>query len=575
MTAFAQLVALTVKSSLVVGIGLALAQSWRGRSAALRHWILTSAVLCAALIPVLGPIVPPWPLSVGGMPPPNRWERPSPPVAESTTGLRRPNGQPRAADSASPSRDGQSALTEAGLASRLAAAIVEHSQALVAIWMSGAALNLLILAVGLGRLKRIASGASPLLDGIWPHAAARLARVFRIRRSVRLLLTDHPALLVTWGFLRPRIALPRHALQWSENRIDAVLAHELAHVERHDWGIQIVAEVLRAIYWFNPLVWVVCNRLRQESEQASDDAVLNQGITGSDYAGHLLDLARALTCSKDRIWLPAAAVARPSSLERRIRAMLNTRTSRTPASRSVRLFTLAAAAFFAIALAAAQGAFSTFSGTVFDETNGFIPGATLMLTNPQNHSKYEVVTDRTGHFEFVGLPPGDYELETKVMGFAALRGTVSLRGQNAQRELVLQVGTLQETITVSGPGTKPWPARTPDSRRAARRPDPTCTGVPPGGMGGNIRAPHKLFDVKPSYPPQLYQAGIGGTVELQARIDTEGRVSSVEVLSPAHPDLNAAAMDAVRQWEFDSTILNCTKVEVPMTVKVTFAPAGW
>jgi len=365
--------------------------------------------------------------------------------------------------------------------------------------------------------------------------------------------------------------LPRHALQWSENRIDAVLAHELAHVERCDWGIQIVAEVLRAIYWFNPLVWVVCSRLRQESEQASDDAVLNQGMTGSEYAGHLLDLARALTRSKDRIWLPAAAVARPSSLERRIRAMLNARTSRTPTSRSLRLFTLAAATFFAIALAAAQGAFSTFSGTVFDETNGFIPGATLMLTNPQNHSKYEVVTDRTGHFEFVGLPPGDYELETKVMGFATLRGTVSLRGQNAQRDLVLQVGTLQETITVSGPGTKPWPARTPDSRRAARRPDPACTGVPPGGMGGNIRAPHKLFDVKPSYPPQLYKAGIGGTVVLQARIDTEGRVSSVEVLSPAHPDLNAAAMDAVRQWEFDSTILNCTKVEVPMTVSVTFA----
>ena len=72
------------------------------------------------------------------------------------------------------------------------------------------------------------------------------------------------------------------------------------------------------------------------------------------------------------------------------------------------------------------------------------------------------------------------------------------------------------------------------------------------------------------YPQQLSDANIGGTVVLQARIDTEGRISSVDVASPAHPDLDAAAIEAVRQWEFDSTILNCTKVEVRMRVTVNF-----
>ena len=157
------------------------------------------------------------------------------------------------------------------------------------------------------------------------------------------------------------------------------------------------------------------------------------------------------------------------------------------------------------------------------------------------------------------------------MGFATLRGTVTLRGENAQRDLVLKIGSLQETITVTGPGTRPWPPRSASSR-PPRRPDPTCTGVPAGGMGGNIRAPHKLVDVKPIYPQQLYEQNIGGTVVLQAQIDTEGRIGSVEVVTPAHPDLNAAAIEAVRQWEFDSTILNCSKIEVPMKVNVTFAP---
>jgi TonB family protein len=332
--------------------------------------------------------------------------------------------------------------------------------------------------------------------------------------------------------------------------------------------VHMLAEIVRAVYWFNPLVWLACRRLRQESEHATDDAVLNQGITGPDYAEHLLDLARVLA-ERRRTWVPAPAIARPSSLERRVRAMLNERNNHAPATPSARLATIAAVSCVTVALAAAQGTFSTFSGTVLDETNGFVPGATLILTNPQSRAKYEVISDQTGHFEFVGLPPGEYQLETKVMGFATLRGTLTLSGQNAQRDLVLQIGSLEETITVTG-GPSTSARRTSGSARLARRPDPTCDTALAGGMGGNIRAPHKLVDVKPYYPQQLHEANIGGTVVLQARIDTEGRVSAVEVVSPAHPDLNAAAIEAVRQWEFDSTILNCRKVEVAMKVTANF-----
>ena len=63
----------------------------------------------------------------------------------------------------------------------------------------------------------------------------------------------------------------------------------------------MVAEIARAGYWFNPVIWIACRRLRQESEQATDDMVLHAGIDGSDYAAHLLDLARAF--SRHRPWL--------------------------------------------------------------------------------------------------------------------------------------------------------------------------------------------------------------------------------------------------------------------------------
>ncbi len=87
--------------------------------------------------------------------------------------------------------------------------------------------------------------------------------------------------------MRPRILLPSHAHEWSEARIHAVLGHEIAHIQRHDWLVQIAAEAIRAIYWFNPVFWLACRRLRRESEQACDDAVLRLGVPPRDYAMHL------------------------------------------------------------------------------------------------------------------------------------------------------------------------------------------------------------------------------------------------------------------------------------------------
>jgi TonB family protein len=566
MTAMELLVESAFKTSIVIAIALAATALSRRQSAAVRHWILACGVLCAASTPVLGVLVPSWHLPIDILSAsgwiPSSLEGPHDAAAALSDA--RVN---KSTDRAAPRPEG-SPLRARARAAWLAA----PSRAVAAIWIGGAAIALLFLCAGVGRLAWVAWHAPRLAAGRWTESAAEIARHYGLQSRVQLLQSEHATLLVTCGLLRPAIILPRCARHWSEDRIRVVLAHELAHIKRHDWAIQILAEIVRAIYWFNPLVWLISRRLRQESEHATDDAVLSSGMSGSDYAGHLLDLARALTGRYRGTWLPAPAIARPSSFERRVRAMLNESVNRAPATRSARVVTLAAISCLTVALAAAQGSFSTFSGTVLDETNGVMPDVTLILTNPERNAKYEVKSDGTGHFEFVGLPPGDYQLETKIAGFATLRGTLTLTGQNAQRDLVLQIGSLEETITISGPGTAPWPGRA--GGRLARRPDPTCGKEPANAtgekIGGNIRAPRKLVDVKPYYPPSLYDAHVGGTVVLQARIDEEGRVSSVDVVSSAHPDLSTAAIEAVRQWEFDSTILNCRKVEVAMKVTANF-----
>lgn len=94
-----------------------------------------------------------------------------------------------------------------------------------------------------------------------------------------------------------------------------------------------------------------------------------------------------------------------------------------------------------------------------------------------------------------------------------------------------------------------------------------------GSMGGNIRQPMKLVDVKPRYPAELADAGIGGVFVFAALIGTDGTVRDLQTTSGTNPDLELAAATAIRQWEFTPTLLNCVAVEVKMTVHVTFRPA--
>jgi protein TonB len=247
--------------------------------------------------------------------------------------------------------------------------------------------------------------------------------------------------------------------------------------------------------------------------------------------------------------------------------MLSTTIDRSPMSRRVRVAIAATLGAAAVTIAAAQGPFATFSGSITDPLNGTLANATLVLTNTQNSSKYEVRSDQAGHFEFVGLPPGDYLLQASFTGFSTLRGTLTVSGQNVQRDLTLKVGSLEETLTVrAGPSVSV--AVRPESIAASvRRRSADCK---PSATGGTLTPPVKLEDVRPQYPPHLASAGIGGVVVLDSVIAPDGTMKDVHVVTSVHPDLDAAAVEAVRQWRFSETLLNCVPVEVSMTATIRF-----
>lgn len=219
------------------------------------------------------------------------------------------------------------------------------------IWLAGVELVLLWLGVGAFHLRRMGRRARSVNDG---PAAALLPRLMAragVYRPVWLLEGDDTAMPLTWGVLRPRILLPAAHRAWPADRLEAVLLHELAHVRRHDCLTQLLAGAACALHWFNPLAWMAMGRLRLEAEHACDDGVLATGAPPSDYAAHLLDVARTLSTPRP-ITLTGVAMARPSQLRTRLLAVLSSERRRGGVPPAAVAGALAGAALIAIPLAA-------------------------------------------------------------------------------------------------------------------------------------------------------------------------------------------------------------------------------
>ena len=201
---------------------------------------------------------------------------------------------------------------------------------LVAVWAAGAAWVLARLAIGLRAAARLARHAEPVEDAEWTELLERLGRAMEVRRPVLLLRSAEAAMPLTWGALRPAILLPAEADAWPAERRRVVLLHELAHVARRDCLVQTLAQVCCALYWFHPGAWWAAREMRIEREQACDDRVLAAGARASDYAGHLLDVARSYRAP---LCAAAIAMAAPSQLEGRVRAVLEARRDRRGVTR--------------------------------------------------------------------------------------------------------------------------------------------------------------------------------------------------------------------------------------------------
>jgi len=351
----------SARAAVVLGVPAGVCWALRRASAALRHLVWTLAIICALCLPVLSIVLPAW--RVRGVPlllaPPTELvQEPAsyrgPGVGGDVSLPLKPTAAPRPATMApsSPSPAATPRLAGGPGPSRVTPQVI--SSAALGVWAFGAVIALLPTLMGLVCVARLLRRSRAITEDPWRDLVDDASAQLQLRRPVRVLRSPLETVPMMWGWLRPVLLLPAGADGWPPERRRLVLLHELAHVRRGDCLTQMLGQLACALYWPNPLAWLAGHRLRQERERACDDLVLRRGFRASEYAGHLLGIAKV---SEGPLFAAVAAVAmaRLSGLEGRIRAVLDPGRSRRGLSRRSGAAAVAAAVVLLGALACVQG----------------------------------------------------------------------------------------------------------------------------------------------------------------------------------------------------------------------------
>src|SRR5258708_29093419 len=328
-----------VRETLLILAAYGLIRLLKPGTAAFRHWTWNLALIGGLVIPLLAAISPVWSVPVlpafqNNVPPAASSFKTDPRLLEQNPASENPQVKARALASSTTNESSSLNLSAPAKKTALRSAPVSLTNAfslrdwplvLLAIWAFGVVAVIVYVFRQQAHVRRITAKACPLTEPGWAQALRHASATLHLTRPVKLLISDQITIPMTWGWRQPVIMLPLEAREWTTERRQVVLLHELAHIVRGDWLTQWLALSSCAVNWFNPLVWRAAHLAHTERERACDDLVLRAGVAGSDYSGHLLDIARGLHSRRP---LPARmflAMAHQSDLAQRINSILSQR----------------------------------------------------------------------------------------------------------------------------------------------------------------------------------------------------------------------------------------------------------
>jgi TonB family protein len=530
-----------------------------------------------------------------------------------------------------------------------------------ALWTlaAGAAARLLWLAIGLARLRRYRRRSHP----------------FDTAYDADIRVSSDVCSPVTFGLFNPVILVPPHFADLAAPMQQAILCHEILHIERRDWLFTMAEELVRAVFWFHPAIWWVLGQIHLTREQAVDRRV----IEVTEARGPYVDALLAMAGVRPRLDLaPAPLFLRKRHLKHRVVEIFqeaNMSRKNLISALAAGVAMLAAACWLvtgALPLAAAPQVVADAPGVAVN-----LDGAQLMHRSPvtypgdaiekgiQGTVVVQVKLDANGEVADATVQSGPEELRKPVLqsvlnwhfmkdaAGSTRTVTVEFTAPAKRTPATQQFGIVTRPPAIPGaaPGSTTrvlrdievsglsdqaksdlltlLPVHVGDSispeqftpvMNAVRQFDSHVSAVfipnrngeytlritAPGGsgvgvqsvsggvmgaivgsvpsaqsggcasgripVGGDVQAGKLASQTRPEYPPLAKQARISGVVELSAIIGKDGHVANLSVVR-GHPLLVQAALEAVKDWVYQPTLLNGQPVEVCTTINVNFTLA--
>lgn len=214
----------------------------------------------------------------------------------------------------------EAAAIEPGLFEKLADLVRMHSSTIAIIWLLGVAVLASRLAMSWTRTRGLARASAFPAPDDWQRVLERISAAMNLRRVVRLVgspAVDVPSVI---GFLKPVILVPAISLSGlSARQLEMILAHELAHIRRHDFLVNMLQSVAETLLFYHPAAWWISHQIRIERENCCDDLAVAT-------CGNAVEYARALTVLEELRERPALAVAASGgSLLERVKRLIGKR----------------------------------------------------------------------------------------------------------------------------------------------------------------------------------------------------------------------------------------------------------
>lgn len=186
-----------------------------------------------------------------------------------------------------------------------------------------AVISALLLVVYLRRVTRgITAVRQPSPSEL--EALTLAAADMHVARPIPLEIASPNCMPCASGLLRPRVIIPDGLSDLlGPEELRAVLAHELAHIRRHDNAVSALVRIIASVFWFHPLLWWIEQRMMSEREIACDQLVLAGGVAPREYAEGIMKV-----CRMSFIGPPASAAAAGSNLKRRMDQILSAHAAR-------------------------------------------------------------------------------------------------------------------------------------------------------------------------------------------------------------------------------------------------------